>query len=86
MSKTVWHPVSELPPLHEESFEDSGMIFRSMVSGQLLFLLSFGDMRIGEFERSGSGDHWYDDGGIDYTGRITHWAFLPELPEGVSHG
>lgn len=87
MSKTIWHPSSEIPPLHEENFVDDGMVFTTMVSDWVhvrddTCSNSYDDpyappVRVSRFVDDGTVSMW-DDG----TGRkssVSCWAPLPEL-------
>lgn len=86
MNKMIWHPASELPPLHEESFEDDGTVYRSMVSNQVIAFLDDGQMAVVKLDQSKIEEIWFDDYGNNYNDRITHWMPLPELPREVRHG
>lgn len=90
----IWHPASELPPLHEESFEDDGVIFKSMLSDWVLVRDDTcadtlddpytAPVRVSRFCRDSNGTMWDDCTGRRST--VTCWMPLPELPEGVNHG
>lgn len=89
--KMIWHPASELPPLHEESFEDDGTVYRSMVSDWMLVLdkdaandVYGSPARIAHYVQSGDYDQWEDGGGLCCN--VTHWMPLPEPPREVHHG
>ena len=88
-SKMVWHPASELPPMHEISFEDDGMIFKSMLSDWVLVIDDTcanvpddpytAPVRVSRFCVDSSGAMWDDCTGRRCT--VTHWMPLPGLPE-----
>lgn len=88
-NKLIWHPASELPPLHEVSFEDDGMVFKSMLSDWVLVrddtcadVLNdpyTAPVRVSRFVKDYSGDMWDDCTGRRST--VTYWMPLPELPE-----
>lgn len=90
MSKTVWHPASEIPPLHEESFEDGDEVITSQLSDWMLVIddtcdsVYNGPMRVAHYVQCVDDFQWEDGSG--QLKNVTHWAFPPELPEGVSHG
>lgn len=84
-----WHLAGELPPLREESFEDDGVIYRSMVSDWMLVrddtcADTSGDpysapMRVAHYVESSTVFQWEDMGGP--CGNVTHWMPLPGGPE-----
>lgn len=85
----IWHPASELPPLHEESFEEDGVVYKSMVSQWVLVRDSgCSDSYDDPYVAPVSVSRFVVDGNLriwdDQTGRrstVTHWMSLPELPE-----
>lgn len=93
MNETIWHPASELPPLHEESFEEDGVVYRFMVSDWRLVIddtcdgVFNGPMRVARLVQVANGFQWEDGGGR--CGTVTSWAPTPKVtkkirPSGVT--
>lgn len=90
MNKTFWHPASELPPLHEESFEDDGEVIKSTQSDWMLVIddtcdgVYNGPMRVARYVKCGSTFQWEDGGGR--LKNVTRWRPCTDLLEDICHG
>lgn len=75
-----WHPISDTPPLKEDSWDDGKEHYTCYVSDELILFLKSGEMRFGRLIRDSKTDYWVDNGEVSYTYEVTHWMPKPPKP------